>query len=67
MYIQQNKPLPDNFKIEETEFSVPDGSIICSAFGCNKKLSLPEQLCGDKCISHMGNFKTDPTLIIKHS
>lgn len=38
---------------------------ICSHFGCNKKLSLVEQLSGSKCLQHIGIKKIDITKIIK--
>lgn len=37
-----------------------DSVTYCSHFGCGKKLSLPETLCGDKCTEHQG-MKMDVT------
>lgn len=33
--------------------------IICSAFGCGKKLSLQERLCGGRCINHQPGKQFD--------
>ena len=31
--------------------------VICRHFGCGKKLSLSEQLCGNECTQHIGKKK----------
>lgn len=31
---------------------------ICSVFGCGKKLTSVEKLCGDKCLSHQNDIYT---------
>ena len=43
-----------------------DEPVYCSHFGCGRKLTLQEQLFGDKCIECKPKVKTDPTYFISH-
>lgn len=41
-----------NKSTETIEDNILGTEMICSHFGCNKKLSLTEKLCGNKCLEH---------------
>lgn len=49
-----------DLKIEPTamNFKGTDGIVICSQFGCGKKLTSIESLAGNKCVHCMGKHKT---------
>ncbi len=39
--------------------------VICSVFGCGKKLSNQEELFGNKCVKHSGNKQHHLTNVFK--
>lgn len=47
-----------DYIVDVFNFKSDDKDIICSFFGCGKKLSLIESLAGSKCTKHMNINKT---------
>jgi hypothetical protein len=47
------------------ELNKEPSPVYCSHFGCGMILTLEEQLCGNKCLPHSMQKKTDIMLIIK--
>lgn len=63
---QENRIRQDQQEMQEyRRLHTKAEPVICAHFGCGKQLSLEEQLCGTKCISHSKEQKTDIMLIIR--
>lgn len=59
----------DKDELRDDYFSMLEGRkkqrVICSFFGCDRSLSLQEQLCGTVCIHHVKKEKIDIMKVLK--